>query len=532
MLVLVRHLRRRRGGLHTFGIALCLGAVAALAAADVARAQTQRGGSGGRLQMLGIDELFAQYDKDGDGKLTAREVPAERWRIVGRADANSDAAVSRAEVTRFRQSRGPQQSGKKPAPLGVPDLDDIQRVDRAHPPTGRDRQTSTYILRTQPHPVTGKGYLVVTDHTEKTYLAAMQRLARHRNGRVLKLADLRAATGTDAGRTRLREAIRKENPRYVAIAPRLESYRENVLLGMWDTLASLDADRQLDVLPGLLIAPDAESFAALIDRSIAFRTPPKDALRPFTLCQISSQSVTGMRSLQKIHILRNLFAEHGCKTPSLIIRTPGTDAAAGDGLDAADIWQASMPGRGRFLPKFPAPAKEALDRSSLLVMFGHGAPGMVCAMSTDAFHDIDLGGKVVLCGSCFSCAALQSDFPAQRRGPDGSEIRNDRERFVLRAVKQGAVVVHGHMRLNGGFPHLHPVLESFLAGQTVGEASQRLINALIEFTPPQPGAFTLPPDQATDRRAQGLRNNLLYVLVGDPALTPLPVLTTEKPTTK
>ena len=532
MLVLVRHLRRRRGGLHTFGIALCLGAVAALAAADVARAQTQRGGSGGRLQMLGIDELFAQYDKDADGKLTAKEVPAERWRIVGRADADGDAAVSRAEVTRFRQSRASQQGAQESAPLSVPDLGDIRRVDRAHPPTGRDRQTSTYILHTRPHPVTGKGYLVLTDHTEKAYLTALQRLATHRNGQVLKVADLRPAVGTGPGRTGLRDAIRKEAPRYLALAPRLESYRENVLLGMWDTLASLDDDPQLDALPGLLIAPDAESFIAMIDRSIAFRTPAADAFRPFAVCQISNQGVTGMRSLQKIQILRNLFAEYGCNTPSLIVRSPGTDAAAGDGLDAADVWQASMPGRGRFLPMFPAPATEALDRSSLLVMFGHGAPGMVCAISTDAFHAIDLGGKVVLCGSCFSCAPMESDFPAQRRGPDGSEIRNDRERFVLRAVKQSAVVVHGHMRLNGGFPYLHPVLESFLAGQTVGEASQRLINALIELAPPQPGKFILPPDQASDRRAQGLRNNLLYVLVGDPALQPLPVLTVKKPAAK
>ena len=50
MLVMVQHSRRRRGGLHKFGIVLCLGALAALVVADVARAQTRPGGSGGRIR--------------------------------------------------------------------------------------------------------------------------------------------------------------------------------------------------------------------------------------------------------------------------------------------------------------------------------------------------------------------------------------------------------------------------------------------------------------------------------------------------
>ena len=56
-----------------------------------------------------------------------------------------------------------------------------------------------------------------------------------------------------AAHDQLVAALRKAQPRFVAIAPRLESFRENMLLGMWEVLSSLNPDSQLDVFPGLLV---------------------------------------------------------------------------------------------------------------------------------------------------------------------------------------------------------------------------------------------------------------------------------------
>ena len=115
-------------------------------------------------------------------------------------------------------------------------------------------------------------------------------------------------------------------------------------------------------------------------------------------------------------------------------------------------------------------------------MFGHGVPGMTCGMRVEAFDNLALTNKVILCGSCFSAAPAQSDFPKMAVGPDGSEVVANRKRFLMEAVEHGAVVAYGHMRLNAGFPHLYPVLDSLLHGETVGEAYQRLIDGLLEWT--------------------------------------------------
>jgi len=40
---------------------------------------------------------FAKLDQDGDGKLVASEVGAERWRKLASADRDGDQAVSEAE---------------------------------------------------------------------------------------------------------------------------------------------------------------------------------------------------------------------------------------------------------------------------------------------------------------------------------------------------------------------------------------------------------------------------------------------------
>jgi hypothetical protein len=77
------------------------------------------------------------------------------------------------------------------------------------------------------------------------------------------------------------------------------------------------------------------------------------------------------------------------------------------------------------------------------------------------------------------------------------------------------LVAFGHQRLSSGFPHLYPVLESWLAGSSVGEGYQRLINALIEQKSFQRGQFVI--QEKTKKPSQ---NSLLYVVIGDPALQP------------
>ncbi len=77
------------------------------------------------------------------------------------------------------------------------------------------------------------------------------------------------------------------------------------------------------------------------------------------------------------------------------------------------------------------------------------------------------------------------------------------------------------MRENGGFPRMVPVLEAWMNGLTVGEAYQRLVNAIIDVNGFAAGDFILPPADRDNPRAAMRRSALLYAIVGDPASTPL-----------
>ena len=142
-------------------------------------------------------------------------------------------------------------------------------------------------------------------------------------------------------------------------------------------------------------------------------------------------------------------------------------------------------------------------------------------MQVEAFADVSLLNKVVLCGSCMSAAPTHSDFRKMAVGPDGSEVIADRKRFLMEAIERGAVVAYGHMRLNAGFPHLYPVLEAVIDGETVGESYQRLIDGLLRWTRLDPDELVLAKPDTDDEWAVMRRNQLLYILIGDPALRPL-----------
>ena len=77
-----------------------------------------------------------------------------------------------------------------PEELPVPSLDSITRADRHTRPNRAEMESSTFILKTEPHPVKGNAYVIVTDHDDKAYLTALQRLSKHRAGTILHVADL------------------------------------------------------------------------------------------------------------------------------------------------------------------------------------------------------------------------------------------------------------------------------------------------------------------------------------------------------
>ena len=308
----------------------------------------------------------------------------------------------------------------------------------------------------------------------------------------------------------------------MAIAPRLESFRENMLLGMWELLSTLDEDPQIDVLPGLLLASDAAGFSRLIDQSIRFRPLAATDIRPLAISQVRSNSET--RSLQKAGVLRRHFAGYGHQTPVVAVYAQEADRAPR--LPGGQVWNLTAPGGGKFVKTFPDDLTQVLAGANLMIMHGHGIPGMSCSVDV-AGLPADMSGKIVLTGSCFSAAPVKSDLPAMRRAPGGYTLKpgavvKPPQAFALGAVDRGAVVVFGHQRLSSGFPHLYPVLEAWVKGQTVGEAYQQLLNGLIELQGIRSGGFVI--GKQPQQRRQPPQNRLLYVVIGDPALQPLKAL--------
>jgi hypothetical protein len=412
------------------------------------------------------------------------------------------------------------------AELPIPRIDELTRADRQTRPSPEEVRSAAFLVKTEPHRIAGSAYVIVTDHREEGYLEPLRRLAKHHAGVIINVEDLGELSRNSSVREKLETQLRQANPRFVAIAPRWESYRENVLLSLWRVLATMDSDPQIDAFPGLLVAPNSKSFAALVERSIAYRPPEKTAFRPFVMGQVLDSSVMGQRSLQKVGIMKEVFAQRGYSTSSLITRS--FRARKPDAADSPEArqWEISAEAPRKPIATLPPRAKKSLDDASLLVIYGHGVPGMTCGLDVGAFRDVEMKNKVVLCGSCFSAAPKKSDFPAMPRGPDGSEIQFEKEDIAFRAVENGSVAVYGHMRLNAGFPNLYPVLEAWMSGATLGEAYQRQLNALIELSGLTAEEFVL---QDSKNQPDAMRRNaLLYVIIGDPALQPLSELNVEK----
>ena len=473
-----------------------------------------------------VSDLIKRFDKNGDGNLTKDEVTQPPFsRNFTRWDSNQDGTATKVEIAEFRRKlgipvegtasrpdRAQQRTGIARAKLIIPDVNELPRIDRETRPSQQARRDSAFVMKTRRHTVNGDRYVILTDHTEPGYLRPLQRLAQHRDGMILRVENLALLYKDPNEMTKVRTQLKEAKVRHLAISPRMETYRENMLLGIWELISTIDDDPQLDAYPGLLLASSEEEFARLIARSISHKPLGCRELRPFAISQVPSTQE--LRSLQKSGILRKLFAQQDRRTPIFAIYGPrATDAPR---LPGDLVWSYQSKGRGDLLKKFPDPAAREFEKASLLIMHGHGVPGMSCGVDIDAIGE-KLSAKVVLCGSCFAAAPKKSDLPRMRQAPGGYSVEA-RDAFALRAVDNGASVVFGHMRLSQGFPHLFPVLEAWMEGRTVGQAYQELINGIIEMRDLKSGHFVVSESVSDARPPQ---NILLYVVIGDPAVQPL-----------
>lgn len=479
-----------------------------------------------------VDALIKSLDTNNDGSLTKNEV-AKNARYLAqfpRWDTDQDGKVSNADIVKFRAKfgiaadgtrlktspRGKPAAGTSPAKaFTIPDVESLARVGKG---TRMDRSVaanSQFVLKTTPHAVAGDGYVVLTDHTEPNYLKTLDRFVNHHHAKLVRVDDLAVLHKHTEQFGKTRDQL--QGAKYVAIAPRLKSFRENMVLGMWELLSTVDEDPQLDCFPAFLIASNHASFESLISQSIQHKAVLAKDLKPFAINQVKDSRET--RSLQKSAILRKHFQKANLKTPIVAIYGPQADAAPR--LQGDQTWNLKVKSRQQFVKSFSQPIDDALAKSNLIVMHGHGVPGMSCSMDVDAIPE-DCHGKVVMSGSCFSANPVQSDLVAMGQAPGGYSV-DTRDAFILRAIDNGAIVAFGHQRLSSGFPHLFPVLEDWTEGQAVGEAYQQLINGLIELKGTRSGGFVLTDDQKTKRSPPQQR--FLYVVIGDPALQPFERLT-------
>ena len=170
----------------------------------------------------------------------------------------------------------------------------------------REARNSAFLLGTEKHAVGGTQYVILTDHVDKAYLESLQKLAAHRQGQLVSVPDLALLHEQEERFKKLQKQLRAIAPKYAAIAPRLESFRENMLMGMWELFSTLDGDPELDVFPGFLMASNAKAFSKLIEQSLQHNPITIKKLKPIAISQVLRDTET--RSLQKAAILTTTFS--------------------------------------------------------------------------------------------------------------------------------------------------------------------------------------------------------------------------------
>ena len=443
-----------------------------------------------------VTEIYKNYDGNKDGMLEAKELTGSRYaRQFPGWDINGDQKVSPQEIVAFR--------------FVIPRVSELKRLKKGVLLSREEARNSAFLLGTEKHAVGGTEYVVLTDHVDEAYLESLQKLAAHHKGQIVRVPDLALLHEQEERFNKLQKQLRAIGPKYAAIAPRLDSFRENMLMGMWELFSTLDSDPEIDVFPGFLIASNAKAFSKLIEQSLQHKSITFKKLKPIAISQVLRDTET--RSLQKAAMLRQHFRKRDLETP--IVAIYGKKATTAPRLKGKQVWNLEAPGGGKFIESFSPELTSKFNQSNLIIMHGHGVPGMSCSVDIRGIPS-NLQGKVLLTGSCFSASPKKSDLPEIRDAPGGYTVKK-RDAFLLRAIDQGAIVAFGHQRLSSGFPHLYPVLENWLKGKTVGEAYQRLINGLINLKEVKSGDFVI-----REKIKKPAQNSLLYVVIGDPALRP------------
>lgn len=393
--------------------------------------------------------------------------------------------------------------------LLIPTIEEMK-----NPPSPTAYGPSTTIVNTRAHPPLGESYLILTDQTHQTAVKALERLARFRKGSVITIESLGTLHQSPKKFHRLQEQLKELRPRYVAIAPKAESYRENMHLAMLQLLTGLDSDPLLDAFPGYLIASDPESLAKLVDRSIRFQPLTPQEMKPASIGTIEDADTRRYRSYQKAKVMQRMFSEEGIESPAIILTTRKSHLERDDfpkiESDKRSIAMMPETEQETFASLSPD-AVAALQTNNILFMFGHGTTDRVCGARISAYDQIDFEGELVFCGSCMSATPYLADrlnLDSQRQS----------KRFAFQAIDNGAVMMFGHMGLCGGFPKVYPMGEGVLSGLSTGESYQRLMNALIRNRP-IPDYYPEPAPRRPQQPDRG--NDLLYILWGDPALTPI-----------
>ena len=383
-----------------------------------------------------------------------------------------------------------------------------------NPPRRNAFGPSTGLTQTKAHQPLGNAYVLITDHKSPVARTALERLAKHRGGSIIDVDSLGELFKRPTEFSRVLADLKRLKPRFVAIAPQINSYRENTHLCILKLLAGLDKDPQLDAFPGYLMASDATKLAALVDRTIAYRSLSAKDLAPVSIGAIEDDNSLRYRSYQKAKVMQKMFADQGKESPAIIITTRKSHTKRSDfpKLASGEGNIAMLPTRPRqSFDALSRPAADALNHNNLLFMFGHGTTDRIVGTRIDAFAGIDFADELVFCGSCMSATPYQSDRK------NLSAKMNDK-RFAFHAMDNGAVMLLAHMGLCGGFPKVYPMAEHVLDGMSSGEAYQRLMNALI-------GGRSIPDYYLEKKTKQTTKkdsaNGLLYSLWGDPALVPI-----------
>ncbi|GIS63430.1 MAG: hypothetical protein CM1200mP2_56550 [Planctomycetaceae bacterium] len=242
----------------------------------------------------------------GDQHVTRIALLLALWTVAAAAEppAQSTDADSRPAAEQVLEKVGG---------LEIPDVSQLVRVDRKKRPSRAEMKNSAFILKTRPHPVAGDRYVVLTDHREASFLSSLQRLAKARDGIILKVDDL-ATLGQDPKKlVSIRQKLRDARVRFLAVAPRKESFRENMVLGLWELTSTLDADPQVDVLPGILLASTARHLSGLVDRSLRHKPLPVSQLKPLAISQVPRAEE--LRPPAEGGSAEEVVREDGCHNP-------------------------------------------------------------------------------------------------------------------------------------------------------------------------------------------------------------------------